>query len=110
MIVLFNRARASLPRRSLRERLTLLGLAVFFASFGIIGARAITESTNETLRERLASAQATAQYIEAMTSNRAYRKAMPAEQAQAILEEGAGRQWDPRVVEAFVRAKGGVAR
>ena len=45
MIALFNRARANFPRRSLRERLTLLtmlALAVFSASFGVIGARAIT--------------------------------------------------------------------
>jgi putative nucleotidyltransferase with HDIG domain len=72
MIALFNRARAGLPRRSLRERLTLLtllGLAVFIASFGIIGALAITESTNETLRERLASAQATAQYIDRLLTH-----------------------------------------
>jgi HD-GYP domain-containing protein (c-di-GMP phosphodiesterase class II)/HAMP domain-containing protein len=72
MIALFNRARASFPRRSLRERLTLLsllGLAVFTASFGVIGALAFTESTNETLRERLASAQATAQYMDRLLTH-----------------------------------------
>ena len=56
MIALFNRARASLPRRSLRERLTLLtllGMVVFSASFGVIGARAIADSTNETLQRAL---------------------------------------------------------
>jgi putative nucleotidyltransferase with HDIG domain len=45
---------------------------------------------------------AVADAYEAMTSNRAYRRAMPAEEARAILEEGAGRQWDPRVVQAFL--------
>ncbi len=72
MIALFNRARASLPRARLRERLillTVLGMAVFFISYGVIGARAITDSTNETLRERLASAQATAQYIDRLLTH-----------------------------------------
>jgi HD-GYP domain-containing protein (c-di-GMP phosphodiesterase class II)/HAMP domain-containing protein len=72
MIALFNRARTNLPRMSLRERLTLLsllGLAVFTASFGVIGALAITESTNQTMGERLASAQATAQYIDRLLTH-----------------------------------------
>jgi putative nucleotidyltransferase with HDIG domain len=53
---------------------------------------------------------AVADAYEAMTSNRAYRKAMPAAEAQAILEEGAGRQWDPRVVQAFLFVKGAIVR
>jgi GAF domain-containing protein len=72
MIALFNRARARLPRTSLRERLTLLtllGLVVFTASFGVIGALAITDNTNATLSERLASAQATAQYMDRLLAH-----------------------------------------
>ncbi len=40
---------------------------------------------------------------DAMTSNRPYRAGMTAERAENILREGAGRQWDARVVEAFLR-------
>jgi HD-GYP domain-containing protein (c-di-GMP phosphodiesterase class II) len=53
---------------------------------------------------------AVADAYEAMTSDRSYRQAMPAEQALAILKEGAGRQWEPRVVEAFMQIKGAMAR
>jgi putative nucleotidyltransferase with HDIG domain len=38
----------------------------------------------------------------AMTSDRPYRKAMSIEKAVRILREGAGKQWDPRVVEAWL--------
>ena len=49
---------------------------------------------------------AVADAYEAMTSDRAYRKGMPAGSAEAILKEGAGRQWDPQVVTAFFQVKG----
>jgi HD-GYP domain-containing protein (c-di-GMP phosphodiesterase class II) len=39
---------------------------------------------------------------DAMTSDRPYRKGMPPEKAAAILSQGAGSQWDPTVVEAFL--------
>lgn len=45
---------------------------------------------------------AVADSFDAMTSDRPYREGMATERAIAILEEGAGTQWDPRVVEAFV--------
>jgi HD-GYP domain-containing protein (c-di-GMP phosphodiesterase class II) len=38
----------------------------------------------------------------AMTSDRSYRKALPAEQAQAELRACSGTQFDPRVVDALV--------
>jgi putative two-component system response regulator len=49
---------------------------------------------------------------EAMTSDRAYRKAIGPEAARAELEEGAGSQFDGRVVAAFLRAVplGGLGR
>lgn len=44
---------------------------------------------------------AVADAFDAMTSDRPYRSGMPVEKAEAILREGAGTQWDPRVVDAF---------
>ncbi|MCA9265585.1 MAG: HD domain-containing protein [Planctomycetales bacterium] len=38
---------------------------------------------------------------DAMTSNRPYRKGMPQEKAEAILRDGAGTYWDPKLVEVF---------
>jgi diguanylate cyclase (GGDEF)-like protein/PAS domain S-box-containing protein len=42
----------------------------------------------------------------AMTTNRPYRTSMPQKKALAILKEGAGSQWDPACVDAFLRARG----
>jgi len=39
---------------------------------------------------------------DAMTSDRPYRNAMYLEEATAILQDGAGRQWDPRVVRTLL--------
>lgn len=47
---------------------------------------------------------AVADAFDAMTSDRPYRKAMDAEKAISIIREESGRQFDPRVVEAFLRA------
>ena len=49
---------------------------------------------------------AVADAYDAMTSARPYRPAMTSEQAIKILKEGAGSQWDPEVVDAFLRAFG----
>jgi HD-GYP domain-containing protein (c-di-GMP phosphodiesterase class II) len=49
----------------------------------------------------LARITAVADSCDAMMSDRPYRKGLPAERIEAILTEGAGRQWDPTVVEAF---------
>ena len=40
--------------------------------------------------------------FESMTSDRPYRKALPVEEALAELRYGAGRQFDPRIVEVFL--------
>jgi HD-GYP domain-containing protein (c-di-GMP phosphodiesterase class II) len=40
---------------------------------------------------------------DAMTSDRPYRKRLPAEEARRRLEEAAGSQFDPTVVKAFLR-------
>lgn len=39
---------------------------------------------------------------DALTSDRPYRSGMSQERALAILREGSGQQWDPRIVEALV--------
>jgi HD-GYP domain-containing protein (c-di-GMP phosphodiesterase class II) len=46
---------------------------------------------------------AVADTFDALTSNRPYRKGMELGRATAILREGAGTQWDPKVVETFLR-------
>ncbi|MCG6155746.1 HD-GYP domain-containing protein [Rubinisphaera margarita] len=46
---------------------------------------------------------AVADAYDAMTSDRPYRKGMPAENAERILREGAGSQWDVDIIEAFFR-------
>ena len=40
--------------------------------------------------------------FEAMTSDRAYHEAMPTEEALAILQEGANKQWDGEIVKAWI--------
>jgi len=47
---------------------------------------------------------------DAMTSDRPYRRGMPPEKAESILREGAGTQWDSRIVDAFFRARGEIER
>jgi HD-GYP domain-containing protein (c-di-GMP phosphodiesterase class II) len=41
---------------------------------------------------------------EAMTSDRPYRDALPLDDAVARLRQGAGREFDPQVVDALLRA------
>jgi HD-GYP domain-containing protein (c-di-GMP phosphodiesterase class II) len=41
---------------------------------------------------------------DAMTSDRPYRKAMSPYEARETITKGAGREWDPRVVDAFQAA------
>ena len=45
---------------------------------------------------------AVADAYSAMTTDRPYRKGMGAEKARRILSEGAGTQWDPACVAAFL--------
>ena len=45
---------------------------------------------------------AVADAYDAMTSDRPYRKAMSPEEAEATLRDGAGSQWDPKIVEKFL--------
>jgi len=45
---------------------------------------------------------AVADAYDAMTSDRPYRKGMPMEKAMQILRDGAGTQWDARIVDVFL--------
>ena len=56
----------------------------------------------------LARLMAVADAFSAMTTDRPYRKGMGAPQALAILARGAGTQWDPACVRAFLEANRGV--
>jgi putative two-component system response regulator len=47
---------------------------------------------------------AVADVFDALTSDRVYRKALPYEEAIALLRDGRGSQFDPRVVDAFLEA------
>jgi putative nucleotidyltransferase with HDIG domain len=48
---------------------------------------------------------AVADSYDAMNSDRPYRDGMTQEEIGEILRRGAGKQWDPQVVEAFFRAR-----
>jgi HD-GYP domain-containing protein (c-di-GMP phosphodiesterase class II) len=50
---------------------------------------------------KLARITAVADAIDAMGSDRPYRKGMPIEEVESILRNGAGKQWDPRVIAAY---------
>ncbi len=41
---------------------------------------------------------------DAMTSDRPYRKALPLAEAETILRDGTGTQWDPEIVDTFLSA------
>ncbi|HEX5323499.1 MAG TPA: HD domain-containing phosphohydrolase, partial [Capsulimonadaceae bacterium] len=51
----------------------------------------------------IARLMAVADAYSAMTTDRPYRKGMPAEKALSIISQGAGVQWDPTFAEAFLR-------
>lgn len=48
---------------------------------------------------------AVADVFDALVSERVYKKAMPVEQAFAVLEEEAGSHFDPRIVEVFLKLR-----
>jgi HD-GYP domain-containing protein (c-di-GMP phosphodiesterase class II) len=47
---------------------------------------------------------AIADSFDAMTSNRPYRRALSLEKAATVLREGRGKEWDPALVDAFLRS------
>jgi diguanylate cyclase (GGDEF)-like protein/PAS domain S-box-containing protein len=53
----------------------------------------------------IARLMAVADAFSAMTTDRPYRNGMSREKALSILEAGAGTQWDPHCVEAFLKAQ-----
>jgi len=46
---------------------------------------------------------AVADAFDAMTTTRPYRKALPVAEARRRLADGAASQWDPRIIDAFLR-------
>ena len=53
----------------------------------------------------LARIVAVADSIDAMSSDRPYRKGMPDEKLDSILRDGAGKQWDPKIVDAAFQVR-----
>jgi diguanylate cyclase (GGDEF)-like protein/PAS domain S-box-containing protein len=53
----------------------------------------------------IARLMAVADAFSAMTTQRPYRQGMSHDKALKILEQGAGTQWDPECVDAFLRAR-----
>ncbi len=51
---------------------------------------------------------AVADAFDAMSSDRPYRKGMPDEKIDEIFRTGAGRQWDPEVIDAFFQARAAI--
>jgi putative nucleotidyltransferase with HDIG domain len=58
----------------------------------------------------LARIVAVADSIDAMSSDRPYRKGIPDEKLDAILREGAAIQWDPKIVEAAFQVRDALRR
>ena len=74
---------------------------------GLIGMKVLHETGSGTpsLGQQGASVLVVADSFDAMTSDRPYRKAMSDEIACAEIERGRGGQFDPVVVDAFLRIK-----
>jgi hypothetical protein len=53
---------------------------------------------------------AVADAFDAMSSDRPYRKSMPDDQVDRILRAGAGKQWDPQVIDAYFRVRDEIRR
>ena len=53
----------------------------------------------------MARIMAVADSFDAMSSDRPYRAGMKLEKVEAVLRDGSGKQWDPNVVNAFLRCK-----
>ena len=58
----------------------------------------------------LARICAVADAFDAMSSDRPYRQGMEDEKVDAIFREGAGKQWDAEVVNAFFAARDDIRR
>lgn len=58
----------------------------------------------------LARITAVADAFDAMSSDRPYRKGMPESEVDAVFRDGAGKQWDPKVIDAFFAAREDIRR
>lgn len=54
---------------------------------------------------RMARIIAVADSLDALVSNRPYRNGLDADTADGILRDGAGRQWDPAMIEAYTATR-----
>ncbi len=59
----------------------------------------------ESAIPRMARIMAVADAFDAMSSDRPYRKGMSDDKLDAILRSGAGKQWDPEVIDAFFKIR-----
>lgn len=73
------------------------------AAFDLGGYPDLSERPHPSMPARLVSVADT---FDAVTTNRAYRRAEDRQQALNILQSGAGNGYDPRLVRAFVRLLG----
>ncbi len=53
---------------------------------------------------------AVADAYDAMCSDRPYRKGMPLEKVESIFQDGSGKQWDSRIIEAYFAARDDISR
>jgi HD-GYP domain-containing protein (c-di-GMP phosphodiesterase class II) len=56
----------------------------------------------------LARILAVADAYDAMSTTRPYREAMPCRRVEEILLQGAGKQWDKQIIDAFVRCRNNI--
>ena len=72
--------------------------------------RGYPQQLSGTTIPRMARVLAVADAFDAMRSDRPYRQGMNSEAVERILTNGAGTQWDPEVVKAFLADRIGIDR
>jgi len=53
---------------------------------------------------------AVADSYDAMRSDRPYRDGMPLQKTESIFREEAGKQWDPKIIDAYFSARDDILR
>ena len=70
-----------------------------------MGRRRLSDGLKGEETPKLARIVAVADSIDAMSSDRPYRKGMPDKRLDQILRDGAGRQWDANVINAVFQVR-----